>query len=286
VVSDARLHHRRFFVLPEHIRNGWVKFAPAQARQITQVLRLRPGDTVAVFDGTGREIVAALATATPRQASARILREVPRGGPPALSVTLAQVIPRGSAMDLIVGKATELGVSRIVPLEAERSVRRATARGPRWRRIAQEAAEQCGRPDLPELAPIASLEAYLCGHPEGVPLVACDPSEGSRPLVSVCQDLHGVTALTLLVGGEGGLSPGEIERLRSPGVHLASLGPRLLRAETAALAALAVIQAILGDGALRETTGQGHGPRQVVAAAAQREDPRRLPEGPWPASSS
>jgi 16S rRNA (uracil1498-N3)-methyltransferase len=286
VVSDARLHHRRFFVLPEHIRNGWVEFAPAQARQITQVLRLRLGDRVAVFDGTGREIVAALATATPRQASARILREVPRVGPPALSVTLAQVIPRGSAMDLIVGKATELGVSRIVPLEAERSVRRATARGPRWRRIAQEAAEQCGRPDLPELAPIASLEAYLCGHPEGVPLVACDPSEGSRPLVSVCQDLHGVTALTLLVGGEGGLSPDEIERLRSPGVHLASLGPRLLRAETAALAALAVIQAILGDGALRETTGQGHGPRQVVAAAAQPEDPRRLPEGPWPASSS
>ncbi|MEK7206198.1 MAG: 16S rRNA (uracil(1498)-N(3))-methyltransferase, partial [candidate division NC10 bacterium] len=107
-----------------------------------------------------------------------------------------------------------------------------------------------------------------------------------RPLVSVCQDLRGVTALTLLVGGEGGLSPGELERLRFPGVHLAFLGPRLLRAETAALAALAVIQAILGDWALRGTAGQGHGPRQVAAAAAQPEDSRRLPEVPWPASSS
>jgi RsmE family RNA methyltransferase len=165
LVSDARLHHRRFFVPPEDIQNDWVKFAPAQARQITQVLRLRPGDTVAVFDGTGREIVAALAAATPRQASARILREVSRVRPPELSVTLAQVIPRGNVMDLIVGKATELGVSRIVPLEAERSVRRATARGPRWQRIAQEAAEQCGRPDLPELAPVAPLEAFLCAHP-------------------------------------------------------------------------------------------------------------------------
>jgi 16S rRNA (uracil1498-N3)-methyltransferase len=286
LVSAARLHHRRFFVLPEHIQNGWVKFAPAQARQITQVLRLRPGDTVAVFDGTGREIVAALAAATPRQASARILREVSRVRPPELSVTLAQVIPRGNVMDLIVGKATELGVSRIVPLEAERSVRRATARGPRWQRIAQEAAEQCGRPDLPELAPVAPLEAFLCAHPEGVPLVACDPNEGSRPLVSVCQDLLGVTTLTLLVGGEGGLSPGEIQRLRSPGMHLASLGPRLLRAETAALAALVIVQAFLGEWALKGTAGQGHESRRLAVGAAQPEDSGRLPEFPWPPSSS
>lgn len=286
MASDARLHHRRFFVLPEHIQNGWVKFGPAQARQITQVLRLRPGDTVAVFDGTGREIVAALAAATPRQANARILREVSRVRPSELSVTLAQVILRGNAMDLIVGKATELGVSRIVPLEAERSVRRATARGPRWQRIAQEAAEQCGRPDLPELDPITPMEAYLCAQPEGVPLVACDPNERSRPLVSVCQDLRGVTALILLVGGEGGLSPGEIERLRSPGMYLASLGPRLLRAETAALAALVVVQAFLGEWAPKGTAGQGHGSRRLAVGGAQPEDSGRLPELAWPPFSS
>jgi len=247
VVSDARIHHRRFFVLAEHIRNGWVEFSPAQARQMIQVLRLRPGDEVKVFEGTGRELVAALATATPRRARARILREMPQAAPPALSVTLAQVMPRGGAMDLVVGKATELGVSRIVPLEAERSVRRATARGPRWRRIVQEAAEQCGRPDLPELAPILPLEDFLRRHPEGIPLVACESAEGSRPLVLVCQDLRNVTRLTLLVGAEGGFSPGELERLRVHGARLASLGPRLLRAETAALAALTIVQAILGD---------------------------------------
>ncbi|HSC71798.1 MAG TPA: 16S rRNA (uracil(1498)-N(3))-methyltransferase [Candidatus Methylomirabilis sp.] len=246
-MRDTRIHHRRFFVLAEHIRDGWVEFVPGQARQMTQVLRLRPGDEVAIFDGTGREIVAALTTASPRRARARILREMPRTAPPVLSVTLAQVMPRGGAMDLVVGKATELGVSRIVPLEAERSVRRGIARDPRWRRIVQEAAEQCGRTDLPELTPPLPLEAFLRGHPQGVPLVACDPVEGSRPLVLVCQDLRNSTRLTLLVGGEGGFSPSELERLRVHGARLASLGPRLLRAETAALAALTIVQAILGD---------------------------------------
>lgn len=280
MVSDGRIHHRRFFVLAEHIRDGWVEFGPAQARQMTQVLRLRPGDDVQVFDGTGREIVAALATATPRRARARILREVPRTAPPALSITLAQVMPRGGAMDLVVGKATELGVSKIVPLEAERSVRRATARGPRWRRIVQEAAEQCGRPDLPELAPILSLEEFLRRHPGGIPLVACESAEGSRPLVLVCQDLRHVTRLTLLVGGEGGFSPGELERLRVHGARLASLGPRLLRAETAALAALTIVQAILGDWAPGGTAGRAPGPCRVGAGESPREISPRRPELP------
>jgi 16S rRNA (uracil1498-N3)-methyltransferase len=282
-MSEGRIHHRRFFVPAGNIRNGWVEFAPVQARQMAQVLRLRPGDEVRVFDGTGREIVAALAAAAPRRVRARILREIPRTAPPALSVTLAQVMSRGGAMDLVVGKATELGVSRIVPLEAERSVRRATARGPRWRRITQEAAEQCGRPDLPELAPSLPLEEFLGSHPVGVPLVACESAEGSRPLVLVCQDLHNITRLTVLVGGEGGFSPGEIERLRFHGARLASLGPRLLRAETAALAALTIVQAVLGDWALTGTAGQGPGPRRMGAGEAPREISPKLPEFPWPA---
>jgi len=165
-------------------------------------------------------------------------------------------------MDLVVGKATELGVSRIVPLEAERSVRRATARDPRWRRIVQEAAEQCGRPDLPKLEPILPLQEFLCRHPAGIPLVACESAEGSRPLALVCQDLRHVTRLTLLVGGEGGFSPGELERLRVHGARLASLGPRLLRAETAALAALAIVQAILGDWGPEGTAGRTPGSPQ------------------------
>ncbi len=162
-------------------------------------------------------------------------------------------------MDLIVAKATELGVARVVPLEGERSVRRAPDRAPRWMRIMQEAAEQCGRRDLPEMAATSTLDEFLHIHSPKLPLLACDAGEGSRPLPVVCQELRGASALTLLIGGEGGLSPGETERLRSHGARLASLGPRLLRADTAAMAALAVVQAFLGDWGVRsdgETGGR------------------------------
>ncbi len=246
-VRESRIHHRRFFVPPDRIREGWVEFAPAQAHQMIQVLRLRPGETVSVFDGTGREVMAALTMAAPRRTTARILCEVAPGPSPALRITLAQVVPRGAAMDLIVAKATELGVTRLIPLEGERSVRRTTTRGPRWLRIAQEAAEQCGRRELPEVAPARTVEAFLATRSSEVPLLVCDADEGSRPLVAVCRALWGISELTLLIGGEGGLSPGEVEHLRSHGAHLTSLGPRLLRAETAALAALAIVQATLGD---------------------------------------
>lgn len=247
MVRGARIHHRRFFVPAECIRDGWVELAPTQARQIVQVLRLRRGERVSIFDGTGREVIASLGAATARRATARILAEAPILPWPRLRITLAQVVARGTAMDLIVAKATELGVARIIPLEGERSIRRGSGREPRWARIAQESAEQCGRRDVPELTPLASIEEFLLGHPPGTPLLACEAGEGDNPLPDVCRDLGDVASLALLVGGEGGLSPGEIERLRSRKAILASLGPRLLRAETAALAALAVIQALLGD---------------------------------------
>lgn len=215
---------------------------------MVHVLRLRSGDQVTVFDGTGREAIASLAVATPRGVTARILDELPRAPVSRLRVVLAQVVPRGSAMDLIVAKATELGVARIIPLEGEQSVRRAAvARAGRWMRIVQEAAEQCGRRDLPEVAPTSTLEAFLLGHPFQTPLLACDAGQGGQSLFAVCRELPGASSLTLLVGGEGGLSRAEVARLQSRGARLTSLGPRLLRAETAALAALAVIQATLGD---------------------------------------
>jgi 16S rRNA (uracil1498-N3)-methyltransferase len=246
-MSDSRIHHRRFFVPAASIRDGRVEFKPTQAHQLARVLRLQTGDQVSVFDETGREVLAALERASPRLATARVLRELPEAPARGIAITLAQVVPRGAAMDLIVAKSTELGVVRVLPLEAKQSVRKTSARRPRWVRIVQESAEQCGRRDLPDVAPIITLAEFLREHPSGMPLLACHAGEGASPLVAVCSELGHPPALTLLVGGEGGFTPGEVDDLRSRGAHLVLLGPRLLRAETAALAALAILQALVGE---------------------------------------
>jgi 16S rRNA (uracil1498-N3)-methyltransferase len=245
----GRAHHRRFFLSSEGLAGGQATFGPAQAHQLVSVLRLSAGDRIAVFDGTGREWTAELTQATPRRAQARLLAEYPPETPPRLNVTLAQVAPRGAAMDLIVAKATELGVSCIVPLEAEHSVRRTAISGgeARWRRIIVEAAEQCGRRRLPTLAPACAVEQYLRMCPPSQALFVCDQGSGARPLAEICGTLRGAAEVTVLVGGEGGLSPDEVALATRCGGRRISLGPRLLRAETAALAALAVVQACVGD---------------------------------------
>lgn len=224
-------------------------FSPAQARQLATVLRLHTGDIVSVFDGTGREWTAELILATPARALARLHEPHPPEAAPAVRLTLAQVVPRGAAMDFIVGKATELGVTRIIPLETVRSVRRAslTGQASRWRRIVGEATEQCGRRRPADLAEPCTLDEFVRAHPGEQPLLVCDNGADAIPLADACRTLMSARELTVLVGGEGGLSADEVESARSAGGRLVALGPRLLRADTAALAALAVLQSCLGD---------------------------------------
>jgi 16S rRNA (uracil1498-N3)-methyltransferase len=239
-------HHRRFFVSPSAIRDEQVEFEAGQAHQMARVLRLDPGAAVWVCDGAGREWEARLGQVTPRRASARLVGPPRLAPPPRLSATLALVVPRGGAMDTIVAKATELGVHALVPLEGARSVRRATGSPARWERIAREAAEQCGRSEIPRLEPPRTLEEFLAAPPAG-PLVACEGGAGARPIWSVAAELGGSKGVVLLVGAEGGFAPNELARMRAAGGRLASLGPRRLRADTAALAALTLVQACLGD---------------------------------------
>ncbi len=242
----GQAHHRRFYVSPAGFRDDRVQFDPLQAHQIARVLRLGPGSQVRVFDGTGREVLAELEATRARQATARIVSEFP--APPAvrLRLTLAQVVPRAPAMDLIVAKATELGVACISPLEAAQSVTRASARAPRWLRIAQEAAEQCGRRDIPEIQPLRSLAEFRGSLLPGASLLVCHPEAGARPLPALCRELTGVTGMTLLVGGEGGFRPEEVDDRIAHGGRLVQLGSARLRVETAALAGLAILQACLG----------------------------------------
>lgn len=213
---------------------------------MAQVLRLRVGDAVLVFDGSGRELRVALTEVSAARASARVVEALPLLTGSTLRITLVQVVPRGPAMDWILTKATELGVARIVPCEARRSVRRLGGGPDRWRRIIQEAAEQSGRRELPELAPVATLSGFLRARGKG-PLLVCAAESDSLPLPEACRRLQGAPELALLVGGEGGFTDPELTEVRAEGAILAGLGPRLLRTDTAAVAALAVVQALVGD---------------------------------------
>ena len=219
------------------------------SHHLSRVLRLKPGASLRVFDGTGAEFEATLVTATRRGARLAVEQAVANDSEPELRLTLAQGISRGERMDLVVQKATELGVARIVPLLTERSVVRLDAeRGARrtahWRRIVISACEQSGRCRLPDLEEPLAFEQWLDELPAAGARLSLQPGASRR-----VRDLE-VPAdgqATIVIGPEGGLSPRERELLDDEGFVHISLGPRILRTETAALAMVAMLQSHWGD---------------------------------------
>jgi 16S rRNA (uracil1498-N3)-methyltransferase len=224
---------------------------PTQAgAHLTRVLRLEPGAAFTLFDGTGGEYAATLLPPQGKQVRARVERHSPVERESPLDVTLLQGIARGERMDLIVQKATELGVSRIVPVLAERSVvkidvKQRARKSEHWQSVAISACEQCGRNRIPVVAaPVALSDALRALAAGGTRCLLAADAAGS--LTAVVKAAAG-TALTLLIGPEGGLADGE-ERIALEHQFVACrLGQRVLRTETAGLAALAAIQAVAGD---------------------------------------
>lgn len=245
----------RFYVAPEQISGGRVLFTRQQSRQIVRVLRMRRGDAVAVFDGSGAEHEAELATLGPGEVTAR-LRGVRTLVPePAFRLILLQGLAKGEKMDLIIQKATELGVQRIVPILCERSVSRRSGRLPRWRTIAREAAEQCGRPVVPTLDEPVTFNGFFAAEGgSGLRGIALWEDERVLGFKEALTLMAATGRLHLLVGPEGGLAPDEVRLVRRAGFLTASFGRRTLRTETAAIAAVGIAQFELGDlGAPKES---------------------------------
>lgn len=221
----------------------------AAARHIRLVLRLRVGDALVLFDGRGGEYDGRLDSFGREEARVAIgaHRAIERESP--LAITLLQGISRGERMDLVVQKATELGVAGIVPVAAERSVvrldeRQAGRRLEHWRSIAAAACEQCGRNRLPAIERPQTLDEALQGRaPGGARLML--HAEGVAALSP--EALRGSPAAALLIGPEGGLTEAERTLAERHGFTACRFGPRVLRTETAALAAVAVLQAAAGD---------------------------------------
>lgn len=238
----------RFFCPQPLVPHGLAELPPAAAHHALRVLRLKVGDAVTLFNGAGGEyagILVECGRAVRAQLGER--RDVERESP--LTLVLAQCLPSGDRMDWVVQKAVELGVARIQPLEAARSVvrlagERAARRGEHWRQVAVSACEQCGRNRVPDVAPLLDLRQWLAelAQNDGSCRLVLSPGEGRRP-----RDLAGERSCVLLVGPEGGLDEGEREAARLAGFAPLALGPRILRTETAGPAALAALGALHGD---------------------------------------
>ncbi|ASQ44635.1 16S rRNA (uracil(1498)-N(3))-methyltransferase [Legionella clemsonensis] len=223
------------------------ELSAAAGQHVGVVLRMQAGEKITLFRGDNYEFEAAIVSVHKRKVTVAILnqrlvnRESPR------SIHLAQVISKGERMEIVIQKAVELGVSRITPLISERSVvklneERMGKKLTQWQAIAIAACEQCGRNQVPEIEPILYVNDYL-QHPLSALKFVLHPDMGKR-----WRDYQfSADELTVLIGPEGGFSTKEIRQILAFNFNPLSLGPRILRTETAAIAALSVLQAICGD---------------------------------------
>ena len=219
----------------------------AAARHAVTVLRLQIDDTLTLFNGAGGEYSASLVAVSKRGTRARLTEFHPAERESPLKITLALGISSGERMDYSLQKATELGVSAIQPLATERSVvklagERADKRLQHWQHVVIAACEQCGRNRVPAVAPVQKFFSYLAAVDRSKLLLLLSP-DAATPLKRV----QAADEVILLIGAEGGLAPAEYQAAAASGFEPVSLGPRILRTETAPVAALAVLQALWGD---------------------------------------
>lgn len=235
----------RLFIPPEQIR-ARIGLKPRDVRYLVRVLRLEEGDEVVVFDGRGRRYRCRLIEEGGRW-SLEVSEELPPEPEPPLKVILGQGLLKGEKMKWVIQKSTELGVWRIVPLITSRSIpiyEEEDLKVMRWRRIAEEASKQSNRASVPLIEGPVALEEFARQAPglkvalwEGAATPFRDAlCRGERP-----------EEVSLVIGPEGGLSEQEAVMLEQEGFSLLSLGPRVLRSETATLAALALLQHLFGD---------------------------------------
>lgn len=224
-----------------------IELPPEAAVHLARVLRARVGDAVVLFNGDGGEFAAVVELVRGTRAAVAVGEERHADRESPLALTLLQCIPRGDRMDWIVQKATELGVARIVPLVSRRGVvklsgRQAESKAAHWRAVAVSACEQCGRNRLPAIDTPRALDEFLGAVPAAGARLLLDPDgDDATPLDAAS------AAIECAIGPEGGFAPEEIACLRTAGFRGLRLGPRILRTETAALAALVWLQSRCGD---------------------------------------
>ena len=244
----------RFMVAPEQIQNSLISLMGEDLKHLRQVLRLEPGDTIRVFDGNGMEYEAELLTVEKNIATANVLFSFQSETEPKIRVTLFQGLPKGEKMDIIIQKAVELGVYKIVPVITQRSVvqldkKDREKKAERWSRIAREAAKQCRRAYVPEVIPPINFDDVIKQHDNYDASILLYENEEKKCLKELlkCYTINKIRNIALFIGSEGGFTEQEVERCVALGYNVAGLGKRILRAETASISVLAIIMYEMGE---------------------------------------
>ena len=228
-----------------------VSLPETPAHHARDVLRLVADDEVTLLNGLGGEYAARLTLVSRKVVQAEVLSYSERDAESPFTLHVAQSLATGDKMDWIIEKSVELGAAHVTPVVAARSVlrlspERAVRRAAHWQAIARAACEQCGRNRIAQIAPVAALDAYLTEVKKAVGLKLMLSPVADIQFRNIPAPAHG-TAIHLLIGPEAGLSDAEEVRARAAGFEGVTLGPRVMRTETAALAALAAVHARWGD---------------------------------------
>lgn len=235
---------RRFFAPPENFNGANIILGLEETRHLRDVLRLHAGERVQVFDGAGREYLCEINDISKRETSLLVIEETAPAAPESeLELTLAVALLKGEKFELVVQKAVELGVARIVPLNTKRAdvkLKDADKRLERWQKIALEACKQSGRAKVMKIEPPVNFEKFVAAA-DGAKILFAE--RGGESFSKIEPDKK----ITALVGSEGGWDESEIVFAAANGFRIITLAGRILRAETAAIAVAAILQNNFGD---------------------------------------
>ncbi len=244
---------RRFLVENPEIEDGFCVITGREAHHMSRVLRMDAGDALVLLDGKGGRFFAQIQSVSSDAVKVQIRKTLDPTQPSTLDITLCQAVIKSAPMDYLIQKTSELGVTRILPFFSSRCVvqlkgDRQQKKSNRWREIARSAAKQCNR-DIPaQIGPPASFDKQLAsqGKASGLKVILWE-RERSRDLKGLLREHDPSSGFTGMVGPEGGFAPEEITKAQEAGFMPVSMGERILRAETAALVLVAIVQYEWGD---------------------------------------
>ena len=243
---------RRFFIKQSEIARPTSVITGTDAKHIKKVLRLEQGDIITLFDGAGSEYEARIISLSAGSVNVSIIRSFPSTTESPVQIIVAQSLLKQRKMDNLVRQLTELGITKWVPFISERSVprpdnKRLAARTNRWKKISREALKQCNRSRIMEIGPTVSFEdTFNISKQSSLKIVFWENE--SKPIhLALSRSNRHFPNIFILIGPEGGFTSQEIETAKTCGFITATLGPRILRAETATIAASVLIQYLFGD---------------------------------------